>query len=363
MISDIRLQQFRSYKDELFEFDPGVNIIVGPNASGKTNLLEAIRVICFGGSYRSRDSELLMAKKQWARIDAHNNGFNRTVKLQIPHPSSLIVNKTFDIAGNVYKRLGRDQKVPLVLFEPNHLLFLTGSPELRRDFLDDLLEQTSPGFTVLRRQYKRTLAQRNALLKKGYQTKNQLFAWNVRLSELGGSVALRRQELIAYLEPSLQMIYRQLSKNSKVSVRLEYIPSFAGKDYTSSLLQKLESASNLDYERGFTAYGPHRDDLRILLAERSSATTASRGEIRTLLLGLKLLELELIEKETGQKPILLLDDVFGELDGARRRALTEFLREHQAFITTTDADIVVHHFIGKAHIIPLAPHENNSVSG
>lgn len=352
MISDIRLQQFRSYNDALFEFGQGVNIIVGPNASGKTNLLEAIRVVCSGSSYRSQGSELIMANESWSRIDMRSSdASSRTAILKLTREDQ--VEKTYDISGKRYKRLRTEHKIPLVLFEPNHLLFLTKAPELRREFMDDLLESTVQAFLVYRRQYKRVLTQRNALLKQGSRTKQQLFAWNVRLSELGGKIAEARQELIQSIAPGLQNLYRQLSKNPKSIVRLNYITSLNGKDYTSALLNKLETSTRLDYERGFTSYGPHRDDLKIFLNGHPAASIASRGEIRTLLLGLKLLELEMIEKSRGEKPILLLDDVFGELDGARRRSLTEFLRGHQSFITTTDADIVVHHFIGKAHIIPL----------
>lgn len=351
MISDIRLQNFRSYEDELFEFTPGVNIIVGPNASGKSNLLEAIRVICSGGSYRARDVDLINAGKTWARLDVHIDNMTRVTKLK--KQDTGLIEKTHTVAGRNYKRLNLRQKLPLVLFEPNHLLFLTGSPELRRDFLDNLLEQTKPSFYAKRRQYKRALAQRNALLKQGHGARAQLFAWNVRLSELGGTIADARQKVLEILRPELQDMYRQLSKSPKTDVDLQYIKSFEGKDYGSSMLQKLEASTALDLERGFTAYGPHRDDIIIRLNQRPAISTASRGEIRTLLLGLKLLELKMIEQQRSEKPILLLDDVFGELDGARRRALTEFLRDHQAFITTTDADIVIHHFIGKAHIIPL----------
>ena len=353
MVQDIRLLHFRSYTDELFEFDPGVNIIVGPNASGKTNLLEAIQMVCSGSSYRVRDNELIRNAEPWARLDAHTSTGQRSVKLEKQNPLER-VQKTFEISGQPYKRLTYNRKLPVVLFEPNHLRLLTGGRELRRDFLDDLLEQLVADYGLLRRQYKRALAQRNALLKQGPKSTPQLFAWNVRLSELGGLVAAQRKNLVEKLEPDLQVFYRQLSSNNKIVVNLRYEASCDERDYGSSLLSKLETSTELDYQRGFTAYGPHRDDMQVMLNGRQAAETASRGEVRTLLLGLKLLELKLVEEQRSYKPLLLLDDVFGELDGARRRALTEFLTDHQAFITTTDADIVVQHFIGKANIVPIA---------
>lgn len=109
----------------------------------------------------------------------------------------------------------------------------------------------------------------------------------------------------------------------------------------------------LDYARGFTAYGPHRDDLEVLIGGHSAATSASRGEVRTILLALKLLELQIIQEQRDQKPLLLLDDVFSELDGARRRALTGYLKDYQTFITTTDADVIVHDFAQKCNVISL----------
>lgn len=352
MITDIRLQHFRSYIDESFEFDPGVNIIVGPNASGKTNLLEALLVACVGGSYRVRDAELVEHEQPWSRLDIHTNGGTRTVKLETPEGATRL-KKSITVDGKPYARLPLHKTIPVVLFEPNHLQLLHGSPELRREFLDNLLEQTEAGFGVLRRQYKRALAQRNALLKHEQRfADQQLFAWNIRLSELGGQIASRRQALIEKINQRLGELYRDLSKTDK-KVEVGYLTSCAGSDYGSRLLHKLEAGTSLDYQRGFTAYGPHRDDLELILDGYTASEAASRGEIRTLLLGLKLIEMQLLEEAHGQRPLLLLDDVFSELDGGRRKALTDYLSDHQTFITTTDADVVVQHFMDKCRIIPL----------
>lgn len=349
-VEDIRLQNFRSYQDESFEFEPGVNIIVGPNAAGKTSLLEAVQIICLGGSYRAGDADLVQKEQDWARLDAHTGFGPRAVKFELLGPGRI--RKTFSFGGKTLKRLAYDKTIPVVMFEPNHLQLLTGPKELRRNFLDGLLEQTVNSFSLLRRQYKRALTQRNTLLKKGPGQAAQLFAWNVRLGELGGKIATERIHLVEVLNQELQNLYRELS-TTKSSVTVRYETACDARDYGSQLLKKLEASREIDYQRGFTAYGPHRDDFAIGLNGYPAANVASRGEVRTLLLGLKLIELKLIENVRSKKPILLLDDVFGELDGARRRALTEFLRGHQAFITTTDADIVVQHFMDKAHIIPV----------
>lgn len=350
MLTDIRLQHFRSYSDTSFELNEGVNIIVGPNASGKTNLLEAILVLARGSSYRVDIPDLVQFNKEWARLDAHTaNDETRTFKLQlIPN-----VKKTFEIDSQALSRLSITKTIPTVLFEPNHLLLLIGSPELRRNYLDDLIEQTRNDFATIRRHYKRVLSQRNALLKQGKKLKaEQLFVWNIRLSELGGQIAKQRNELLASLNKKISEIYGELAQKSS-DIQLIYQSKFPAEKYESALLHKLENDFELDTLRGFTAAGPHRDDLTVLLSDHPIQDSASRGETRTLVLALKILETQAIEQARDQKPILLLDDVFSELDGKRRQALTEFLKDYQTFITTTDADVVLQHFSGKSNIIPI----------
>jgi DNA replication and repair protein RecF len=349
MIYNLRLQHFRSYSDESFEIEPGVNIIVGPNASGKTNLLEAILMLCRGSSYRAKDTELVQYDAPWARIDALTETEQRTIKLHV-EPNGL-VRKEFVINEQTLRRLSHQKTWPVVLFEPNHLQLLTGSPEPRRDYLDQLLDQLYPGFSTTRRQYKRALAQRNALLKGEARGLGQLFAWNVRLSTLGGQIAEQRLELVSQLNEQIAKSYSDLASH-QTNVTIRYVSTCPAKNYGTELLHKLEQSTELDQRRGFTAYGPHRDDWMVELSGKPAEQTASRGETRTMLLALKILELQLVESVRGKKPILLLDDVFSELDGARRMALTETLKTHQTFITTTDADVVVQHFLEQCNIIP-----------
>ncbi|HSX23981.1 MAG TPA: DNA replication and repair protein RecF [Candidatus Saccharimonadales bacterium] len=347
MISNLRLQHFRSYKDSTFEFGPGVNIIVGPNASGKTNLLEAVLVLCRGSSYRAPDRELVTHNRSWARLDGLVSEQARSVKLQVVEDA---INKEYIIGGTVLKRLPLLRSVPAVVFEPNHLQLLTESPELRRGFLDDLLEQTIPTFGGLRRAYKRTLMQRNTLLKQDFSP-DQLFIWNVRLSELGGQVAELRMAFIDENRAQLVKLYNKLA-GKRLKTDMVYQSKLPLQAYGSAMLKTLEARTDIDRERGFTTIGPHRDDLQLLLGGYQLSANASRGETRTMLLALKLLEVKSLEKARGTKPILLLDDVFSELDGARRQALTIHLQDHQTFITTTDADIVVQHFLDNCTVIP-----------
>jgi DNA replication and repair protein RecF len=351
MITSLRLQHFRSYQDARFDFDEGVTIIVGPNASGKTNLLEALLVIALGHSYRVPDDELLQFGQEWSRLDAALAGDQeRTLKLENRNEH---LYKTLLADGKEYKRLTMAHLLPVVLFEPNDLLLLTGSPDRRRDYMDDLLTQLRPGFSALRAQYRRTLTQRNALLKKGFrQAETQLFAWDLRLSELAGELFAARQWLIEQLEARLPQIYQELSQ-ATATVSLEYKTKLPTDHYASALLRKLSSSAELDCIRGFTTAGPHRDDMQLSFDGTPAEQTASRGEVRTVLLGLKLIELELLEAMRDQKPLLLLDDVFSELDVTRRKALTRFVSQYQTFITTTDADIAARHFPRSSRVISL----------
>ncbi len=352
MIGSIRLQNFRSYEDESIEFDTGVNIVVGANASGKTNLLEAILVVCRGNSFRAKDQEMIRHKKPWARLDAQLvDGQNRSLKLM--RQESTGAYKEYDINGQKLRRLLPSKQIPVVLFEPNHLQMLHGPPEQRRDYLDHLLGQLIAGYGQLLYDYKRALHQRNALLKQGPSKKPELFAWDIRLSETGGKIAVERINLLKSMKIKLNNIYQTLAGNNTIQVDLEYKSKCQANDYASSLLRQLEANQNSDTERGFTGVGPHRDDMLLKFNDREASLVASRGETRTILLTLKVLELELVEENRARKPLLLLDDVFSELDGARRRALTELIKGYQTFITTTDADVVVQHFMDRCHIIPI----------
>jgi len=355
MIVSLRLQNYRSYQDESFEFEPGVNIVVGPNASGKTNLLEAILIITRGSSYRGSDQDVITKGSDWARLDGvyldnQQNAHPRTAKIRQDHTG---IEKQFELDDKPFKRLGPERMLPVVVFEPNHLQLITTSPEQRRNLLDNILELTELRFGALKRNYLRALAQRNAFLKQHPNTSlAEIFPWNVRLSDLGGHIATGRQTLIETFNETLSETYSSIAKQPH-KVRLEYVSKVTSGNYASGLLKLYEKHHQLDCLRGFTGDGPHRDDARIFIDGTPIQEAASRGETRTLLLSLKVREAEMMESARGIKPLLLLDDVFGELDGARRHALTEFLTKYQTFITTTDADIVSSVFARSSKIIAL----------
>lgn len=348
--TEIRLQNFRSYTDESFELSDGVNIVVGPNASGKTNLLESVMVLALGRSYRVKDIELIQYDKPWTRLDGLLEHNSRVLKL-VRDVDGVSVKKELQIDKQLVKKLTLQKQMPLVLFEPNHLQLLTSSPDLRRTYMDDLITQYTPGYDLLRKNYRRALRQRNTLLKIG-APKDQLFVWNLRLSDMGGQIADQRQKLIAQIDGGIQDAYRRMGGDGS-RVTVVYETSCDKDTYSTTLLKKLETNLESDQRRGFTTHGPHRDDLRVILNGHAAEVSASRGETRTLVLALKVIELQLLENHRAAKPLLLLDDVFSELDGARRKALTSTIRGYQTFITTTDADVVIQNFTETCHIIPM----------
>lgn len=350
MFKSVELHNFRSYEKYAVEFSPGVTIIVGPNGSGKTNLLEALYVLSAGSSFRGVDRDMVRHNQPWLKIEGVYDDMKRTIIYKV-QPEKL--EKQFDIDGTKKARLTHNYKLPVVLFEPDHLRLLRSSPTGRRDFLDSLLARMQPDFTWTKHQYERVLQQRNSLLKNKFnmaQIQDQLFAWDVRLADLGATIVQRRVGLISEINKVFSQIYSSIAGVNTL-LEVEYKSSLPIENYQTNLLNALTKNVNGDIARGFTSYGPHRDDFLVKINGKPAAASASRGEVRSMLLSLKIIELELLARQNENPPILLLDDVFSELDSTRRRALTEVTKTYQTFITTTDADVVEKSFLSDHKII------------
>ncbi len=349
VFTSVRLQNYRSYLDSSFEFNPNVNIIVGPNASGKTNLLDALYLVSTGTPTKNSKEHIINDTQNWARIDVlTDDNTQRTTLLRREE------NIMFDIDDKRFTRLSLDRKLPVVLFEPNHLYQITTSPEQRRKFIDEILIKTDKQFIGIRNKYIQTLRQRNSLLKQSTDNiKKQIFAWDIRLCELAGEIVEKRKKIIKYSNNHISDIYSRIA-GSKHKLKLRYESKIDQKgDYSTKLLKLLQDNIELDRLRGFTGFGPHRDDLLININNHDMRGVASRGETRSILLTLKIIETQILEDIHNTPPLLLLDDVFGELDGLRRKSLIEFISNNQAFITTTDADIISHNFTKNSTIITV----------
>lgn len=350
-LTDIRLQNYRSYSDSSFELSPEVNIVVGPNAAGKSNLVESLLLVLSAQAYRGK-KDLIKNNKSWARIDAHTDK-NELRTLKITEENSK-PEHIYEIDKRIYKRLPFSQKQPVVLFEPNNLFLLQDDPSARRAYFDQLISQNVSEHTSVLLKYKRALAQRNTLLKNNPDDASQLFVWSLRLSELADKIVSGRLRIIEEINKQISQTYSEIARK-KYTLRIDYKSSVpTGGNYSAQLLKKLETSTFEDKMKGFTSHGPHRDDFLVFLNENPASGYASRGEIRTIILTLKIIQLRLLEQTTNKKPLFLLDDVFSELDGSRRKSLTNYIQNYQSVITTTDADIVQKSFSQKTQIIALA---------
>lgn len=344
MYSSLSLTQFRSYSDAYFELSPNVTIVVGPNGSGKTNLLEAVYVLSQGTSFRVADKDLIANREAWFRIEGQFGEQRRILTYDLERKPA----KQFSLDGVKKQRLAYQQRVPLVLFEPDELRLLQGSPQRRREYIDSCLSRLWPDAGPIRGRFERTLLQRNNVIKHA-STRSQrllddeLFVWDIKLAEYAAALVHLRLQLVKLWNNHVSDTYSRLAgRHSRVIITYRSDVDIAA--YKTSFLQRLQHNRHQDVARGFTTVGPHRDDISVELDGQGAALSASRGEVRSLVLSLKLTELALLETQHAQPPLLLLDDVFSELDMSRRLALANLAMMRQTIITTTDIDSIVAHF-------------------
>lgn len=344
MLQTLQLKQYRSHTDLSLTFSPQTNVIIGLNGSGKTNILEAILVGYIGKSYRAKDIYLVQHTTNQARITLQGDDFKRQVRFDVSLATKKI-DKSFTINQKKQKRLSFSQTIPVVLFEPEFMQIIARGPEARREYIDAMMSHTLQGYQTQLNTYKRVLSQRNALLKRS-PSSDDLFVWDVKLSQVGGIIASRRHQLIDKINEKLSDIYSQLS-DREYKVSLRYLSLYTQDNYSEQLLSALQKNITTDSERGFTTTGPHREDIGFSINNEEVSLTASRGETRTLLLALKIFEMQFVEVLRGMKPLLLLDDVFSELDEVRQTKLIEYFKDNQVIITTTNITPLMKGISGK----------------
>jgi DNA replication and repair protein RecF len=340
-ITGVELTNFRSYERAAFELHPDVTLVVGPNASGKTNLLESLYVLASTKSFRAKDRDLVRHEQDHYRVVARSQEMEYALGFSTAGGPT---EKKITHDGVKQTLVGHVGQIQVTLFEPTDLDLVAGPPEGRRKYLDFVLCQTDRTYLKTLQQYKRVLKQRNAVLE-GFDVeriRNQIFVWDLKLTELAARVHERRLELIQTLNGSIPLLYGEIAGEGQ-QVALEYIPSVRGA-YAENFMQTLVQNLTRDLAAGFTTIGPHREDFKVRFRNNDIMAVASRGEVRTVVLAMKLAELGYAEAATGVRPILLLDDVFSELDRDRRSYLLGRLEGHQTLITTTDADAITREF-------------------
>lgn len=354
-VTRIILRNFRNYVNLTLDFTHSINIFIGENAQGKTNILESIYYGAMGHSHRTNtDAELIRWREDGASISIFFSrlGIENSLlfKFNAQSKKEIIVN-SYTIKPKELMGL-----LNVVLFSPEDLMLIKGMPVLRRRFLDMEISQVSPAYYQQLLKYNRIVSQRNTLLKKIRENKEKpdlLDPWDDQLAMVASQIVKKRQTAIKKLAMLANLMHRKITDN-KESLTVVYQKhgidemniDHLAEEYKSKLIEFRQN----DIWRGSTSVGPHRDDLILTVNGINLRTFGSQGQQRTGVLALKLAELEFIKSETGEYPVLLLDDVISELDASRREHLIAFIQDRvQTFITATEEKYFPDRKFGKFH--------------
>jgi len=344
MVSKLRLNAFRNFKTKLLEFSDGVTVIIGPNASGKTNILESIFLLSTGKSFRAHlEEEMVNYDTDISRIKARSKSDGEINDFEV-----ILTRGFIDIGKSAPEKVARKRLIlngvakrlvdfagnfRVALFGPWDLDLVTESPSLRRKFLDTVLSQVDREYRRASLSYEKGLRQRNKLLlriREEELSRSQLLFWDRLLVKNGDYIAHAREEFIGFINATSELDDQSFS--------LEY-------DKSAISEARLEQYAEEEVAAATTLVGPHRDDIifqiRVAKAEiRNLATYGSRGEQRMGVLWLKLAELAFVEAKTGERPTLLLDDIFSELDHKHREIVVKVAQNQQTVITTADPHFI-----------------------
>ena len=348
--SNLELYNFRNYEYENISFSDGVNIIHGENGMGKTNILEAVYYFSYGRSFRSGGKEVIKDGEKEARISLSFENSQRKLESDIKFLSGkrkeiyineIELKKTSQLLGNFI----------CVLFTPDEMGIIKGMPEVRRKFCDSSIMPLRPNYIKELIKYRNILVQKTALLKsRQYET---LDIWNEKLAETGSRIMKLRESYIERINQKAREIQNEIS-GGKEELNLIYNPSVKLKE---NYLEKLTEYKEKEKENLFCMVGVHRDDIDIFINGKLAKNYASQGQIRTAVLSLKLAETEIIKEETGEYPVMLLDDILSELDKSRREFLISKIKGKQIIITCTDIE---NYFNDNVNIIEIKDGKNVS---
>lgn len=333
---NLQFSNFRNYSYLEFVPSKDINVIIGKNAIGKTNLLEAVYILTVGKSFRSnKDSEIINLDKISCEITGVVDSFgyddNLKVNLSNVDKKKFYLNEE-ELSLKNYKR-----DMASVIFSPVDLNMIKFSPQERRKYLDNLISKIDPIYEHNLNKYRKILYERNKLLKN-IRDKSLLEIYDFQLSEYGVKILRTRLSIIKILEKYGKIHFSNLSGGQDLKlVYLSTVPVTADENEMKDIfLESLKNSVNKDLENRYTTIGPHRDDIDFKIENLSVKSFGSQGEIRSVVLSLKLAEVDLIKKFLKSEPLLLLDDVFSELDKNRAKYLVKSIDNVQTFITSTD---------------------------
>lgn len=343
-ISKLFIDNFRNLIRSEHDFHPNLNILIGKNAQGKTNFLEALYMLGTGMSPRaSVEQDIIQWDTNHYFIKGQVKTEQGTFTISIGYTKGqkrIKINETVlerrkDFLGNLL----------IIYFSPDDLQIIKGSPSLRRRFLDQELSLLYPLYYDEIQRYRTTLQQRNNLLKEigqGRRKEQDLYPWDEQLSVLAGKIIKRRLDVIDQWRPLIVQYYAAIGEEEK-TFQLRYVPSLSlecvsdSEHWQMGIQKSLERRRSEEIKKGITMVGPHRDDLYMGLGNEDLRYFGSQGQQRTAILALKIAEIDYIRTIKGEKPVLLLDDVLSELDEKRQKALLQLVQDDiQTFLTTTD---------------------------
>ena len=365
-LKSIQLQNYRNYRRLDLEVEPSINVLYGPNAQGKTNLIEAIYLCACARSHRtSKDRDLILRGNREYKVSltllSKRNDFlyEENVALSFLEEDGKKAKRTVFHNQVPFERISDYLGLfHAVIFAPEDLQLVKEGPSVRRRFMDILISQVKPTYFYNISVYSRLLLQRNKVLKNirqrekyhhlSSEDERELEIWDFPLAEAGGKIIADRIFFSNRIRKIAREKHRQISDDKEeLNIRYKTITGILDEkkekfpynyegEIAEIFLNRLASSHQDDYEKGNTGCGPHRDDLEIFLNGENVKIYASQGQQRSVALSLKLAELILLKEETREMPVLLLDDVFSELDAKRRECLLEYIEEAQIFVTCTD---------------------------
>ena len=332
-IEKIKLQNFRNYKQLELNLNKNINIIYGNNAQGKTNILESIFLCSFGKSFRTtKEKEMIKFDETNLVVEVFYQKKERDGKIKIEigdkkqiYLNGIKIKKLSELLGNVN----------IVIFTPEDINILKDGPAGRRRFLDMMIGQLRPNYVYNLNMYLKTIEQRNNYLRQireENKPEEMLEIWDEKLAEYAEIIFNYRNEFIKKIIQKINKIHSEITEN-KEKLEIEYISNCENKE---NYLKLLKERRKLDIIKGFTTKGIHRDDFMIYINEKEVGAYGSQGQNRTVVLSLKLAELNVIYDEIGEYPILLLDDFMSELDIERRKNFLNNIKNTQVILTGTE---------------------------
>ncbi len=342
LVNRLTLSDFRNYKEAAVEFCPGVNLIYGKNAQGKTNLLEALWLFTAAKSFRTaQDAEMIRFGADAACVKTEYTAFGREQSAEITISAGkrkllklggVPLEKTSELLG----------QFPAVIFSPDELHIITGAPEVRRRFMDSAISAARPAYYGALRTYLRVWKQKNALLKNAPE-KSALSVWNEQMASAGARVMQYRKEFFERLAPRALVMHQMVAGKEEI-LTVQYAPGVPLKESVEAqqeaLFAALEKKQDAEIYQGLSLVGPHRDEMKFMIGGKDARSFASQGQMRTAAVSLKVAQGLLLEEETGEKPVVLLDDILGELDAERREFLLFNMEKRQVILTCTEKEAV-----------------------